>query len=173
MLDSFTELIPGCSKKATDHYILYKCVNQVWLRYDNEVVKKANLTGQFHVNLAFFRHVQTSTAVKFDLDFATIKQSRVKRSVTFSLPTGDEIPEKLPKLYGSKSGQKSIRAKSFAIPSTSVDTSENIEGPSADIPLVSEGATSADTPSGEEQASTSEGVKIAADVSDSEDFQFE
>ena len=110
MLDSFTKLSPGCSKKATDHYILYKCVNQVWLRYDNEVVKKANLTGNFHVNLTFLRHVQTSTAVQFDLDFATIKQSRVKRSVTFSLPTGDELPEKLPKLYGSKSGQKSIQA---------------------------------------------------------------
>ena len=54
MLDSFTELIPGHSKKATDHYILYKCVNQVWLRYDNEVVKKANLAGHFRVNLAFF-----------------------------------------------------------------------------------------------------------------------
>ena len=137
------------------------------------MVKKANLAGQFHVNLAFIRHVQTSTAVKYDVHFATIKQSRVKRSVTFSLPTGDEIPEKLPKLYGSKSGQKSICAKSSAIPSTSVDTSENIEGPSADIPLVSEGATSEDTPSGEEQASTSEGVKIASDVSVSEDFQYE
>ena len=136
------------------------------------MVKKANLAGQFRVNLAFFRHVQTSTAVKYDLDFAKIKQSRV-RSVTFSLPTGDDIPEKLPKLYGSKSGQKSIRAKSSAIPSTSVDTSENIEGPTADIPLVSEGGTSADTPSGEEQASTSEGVKIASDVSVTEDFQFE
>ena len=173
MLDSFTELIPGRSKKTTDHYILYKRVNQIWLRYDNEVVKKANLAGHFRVNLAFFRHVQTSTAVKFAIDFATIKQSRVKRSVTFSLPKGDENPEKLPKLYGSKSGQKSIRAKSSAIPSTSVDTSENIEGPSADIPLVSEGATSADTPSGQEQASTSEGLKIASDVSVSEDFQFE
>ena len=93
--------------------------------------------------------------------------------MTFSLPTGDELPEKLPKLYGSKSGQKKFRAKSSAIPSTSVDTSENIEGPSADIPLVSEGATFADTPSGEEQASTSEGVKLASDVSVSEDFQFE
>ena len=137
------------------------------------MVKKANLAGHFHVNLAFFRHVQTSTAVQFDLDFATIKQSRAKRSVTFSLPTGNELPEKLPKLYGSKSGQKSICAKSSAIPSTSVDTSQNIEGPSADIPLVSEGAISADIPSEEEQASTSERVKLAPDVSVSEDFQFE
>ena len=137
------------------------------------MVKKANLAGQFRVNLAFFRHVQTSTAVKFAIDFATIKQSRVKRSATFSLPKGNENPGKLPKLYGSKSGQKSIHAKSSAIPSTSVDTSENIEGPSAYIPLVSEGATSADTPSGQEQASTSEGLKIASDVSVSEDFQFE
>ena len=173
MLDSFTELIPGHSKKATDHYILYKRVNQVWLRYDNELVKKANLAGQFCINVAFFRHVQTSTAVKYEIDFATIKQSRARRSVTFSLPTADELPEKLPKLYASKSGQKSIPPKSSAIPSTSVDTSENIEGPIPDIPLVSESATSGDTPSGEEQPSTSEGVKIASDVSVSEDFQFE
>ena len=124
------------------------------------MVKKANLAGQFCVNLAFFRHVQTSTAVKFDLDFATIKQSRVNRSVTFSLPTGDEIPEKLPKLYGSKSDQKSIRAKSSAIPSTSADTSENIEGPSADIPLVSEGATSADTPSGKKRPQQVKGSRL-------------
>ena len=168
MLDSFTELIPGCSKNATDHYILYKRVNQVWLWYDNELVKKANLTGQFFRQ--FFRHVQTSTAVKYDIDFAIIKQIRVRRSVTFLLPTADDIPEKLPKLYGSKSGQKIICAKSSAIHSTSVDTSENIEGPSADIPLVSEGAISADTPSGEEQTSTSEGGKIASDVSVSGDF---
>ena len=169
MLDSFTELIPGHSKKATDHYILYKCVNQVWLLYDNELVKKANLAGQFCINLAFFRHVHSSTAV----DFATIKQSRARRSVTFSLPTDDEVPEKLPKLYASRSGQKSICPKSSAIPSTSVDTSENIEGPSAEIPVVSERGTSVDTPSGQEQPSMGEGVKIASDVSVSEDFQFE
>ena len=138
MLDSFTELIPGRSKKATDHYILYKCVNQVWLRYDNEVVKKANLAGQFHVNLAFFRHLQSSIAVKYELDFATIKQSRARRSVTFSMPTADEIPAKLPKLYASNSGQKSIPAKSSVIPSTSLDTPDNIEGANADMPLVSQ-----------------------------------
>ena len=115
--------------------------------------------------------MQTSTAVKFDIDFAAIKQSRVKRSVTFAVPKGDQIPHKLPKLYGSKSGQKSICTKSSAIPSNSVDTSENMEGPSPHIPLVSEGATSADTPSGQQQASTSEGLKIASDVSVSEDFQ--
>ena len=54
-----------------------------------------------------------------------------------------------------------------------MDTSENIEGPSLQIPVVSEGGTSVDTPSGQEQPSTSEGVKIASDVSVSEDFQFE
>ena len=93
--------------------------------------------------------------------------------MSFSLPTDDEVPEKLPKLYASRSGQKSIHPKSSAIPSTSVDTSENIEGLSPEIPVVSEGGTSVDTPSGQEQPSTSEGVKIASDLSVSEDFQFE
>ena len=93
--------------------------------------------------------------------------------MTFSLPTDDEVPEKLPKLYPSRSGQKSIHPKSSAIPSTSVDTSQNIEGPTPELPVVSEGGTSVDTPSGKEQPSTSEGVKIASDVSASEDFQFE
>ena len=135
----------------------------------NELVKKANLAGQFCINLAFFRHVHSSTTVKYDIDVATIKQSRARRSVSFSLPTDDEVPEKLPKLYASRSGQKSIHPKSSAIPSTSVDTSQNIEGPSPEIPVVSEGGTSVDTPSDQEQG---EGVKIASDVSVSEDFQF-
>ena len=90
--------------------------------------------------------------------------------MSFSLPTDDEVPEKLPKLYASRSSQKSIHPKSSAIPSTSMDTSQNIEGPSPEIPVVSEGGTSVDTPSDQEQG---EGVKIASDVSVSEDFQFE
>ena len=100
-------------------------------------MKKANLAGQFRINLAFFRNVHTSTAVKYDIDFATIKQGRARRSVTFSLPTDDEVPEKLPKLYASKSGQKSIQPKSLAIASTSLETSENIEGPTVEMSLVS------------------------------------
>ena len=66
--------------------------------------------------------------------------------MTFSLPTEDEVPEKLPKLYASKSGQKSIHPKSSAIASTSLDTSENIEGPTVEMPVVSEGGTSVGTP---------------------------
>ena len=106
MLDSFTELIPGHSKKQLTIII---CTNMS-IKYGCDMIMKwsrrQTSLATFRVNLAFFRHVQTSTAVQFDLDFATIKQSRVKRSVTFSLPTGNELPEKLPKLYGSKSGQK-------------------------------------------------------------------
>ena len=145
----------------------------MWLHYDNEQVKKANLAGQFCINLAFFRHVHTSTAVKYDIDFATIKQGMARRSVTFSLPTDDEVPEKLPKLYASKSGQKSIHPKSSAIASTSLDTSENIEGPTVEMPVVSEGGTSVGTPSVLPKSSTSSGVQSASDVGAIEDFQFE
>ena len=54
-----------------------------------------------------------------------------------------------------------------------MDTSKNIERPSIEIPVVSEGGTSVGTPSVLAKASTSEGVKSASDVSASEDFQFE
>ena len=93
--------------------------------------------------------------------------------MTFSVPTDNKLPEKLPKLYASRSGEKSICPKSSAIPSTSVDTSQNIGGPSVEMPVVSEGDTSVGTPSVLAKASTSEGVKSASDVSASEDFQFE
>ena len=78
-MDSFIELIPGRSSKAPDHYITYKKVRDIWLSYDDTHCKKANLSGKFRVNLAFFRHLHRSKCVKYDLDFAEIKQGRARK----------------------------------------------------------------------------------------------
>ena len=79
----------------------------------------------------------------------------------------------MPKLYASKSGQKGIPTKSSTKPSTPVDPSENIEGETLEMPLVSEGVTSVGTPSVLPESSTSAGLQTASDVSATEDFQFE
>ena len=134
---------------------MYKHVNQVWLRYDNENIKKANLAGHFRMNLAFFRHVKTSTAVQYQIDFATIKQARGRRSVSFGHLADDEVLEKLPKVYPSKSVQKSIWTKSSTKPSTSVEASQNIEGETVEMPLTSKGASTIGTPSVLSKSSTS------------------
>ena len=152
---------------------MYKCVNQVWLRYDNEIVKKANLSGQFRINLAFFRHINSSTAVKYVMDFAVIKQSRAKRSVTFAVPTEEDLPEKLPKLYSSKLGQKSIRSKSSAIPSTSHQASIDNQDANVEIPIVSQVDTSVGTPSVVSKPATTQAIKIGIDVSGTQCLDFE
>ena len=167
MLDSFTELIPGHSKKAIDHYIVYKRVNQVWLCYDNELVKKANLSGNFRINLAFFRHVRTSTAVQYQIDFAVIKQGRARCSAITALGSDTDVAEKLPKLYGSKSDQKSILAKYSAIASTSTVTSETIQDASGVTPLVSQSAACDSTPSVITNPVINTGLAIASDVTPS------
>ena len=135
--------------------------------------EKSHLAGQFRVNLAFFRHVQTSTAVQYQIDFATIKQARGRRSVSFAPSADDEVPEKLPKLYPSKSGQKSIWPKSSAKPSTSVGSSENIKGETVEMPLVSGAGTSVGTPSVVSKSSTSGPLQTGTDLSATEDFQFQ
>ena len=173
VLDSFTELIPGCSKKSADHYLVYRHVNQVWLRYDNEMVKKANLSENFRINLAFFRHVHTSTAVNYEIDFAVIKQGRARRSVSFAMATDIDVPQKLAKLSGTESGEKSLPCKSSAIPSSSAGTSESVEDPSSVIPVQSEGADSIPTPSVLEKTSTVKGVTSASDPGGTEDFDLE
>ena len=173
ILDSFTELIPGHSKRSSDHYLVYKCVNQVWLRYDNEMVKKANLSGNFWINLAFFRHVHTSTAVNYEIDFAVIKQGRARRSVSFAAGTNIDLPQKLAKRSGTDSEQKSLLCKSSAIPSTSAGTSQSVEDVSSLIPVESEGADSITTPSVIENQSTVKGVTSVSDAAGTEDFDIE
>ena len=78
-MDSFIELVPSRSSKAPDHYITYKKVRDIWLSYDDTHCKKANLSGKFRVNLAFYRHLHRSKCVMYDLDFAVIKQGRARK----------------------------------------------------------------------------------------------
>ena len=78
-----------------------------------------------------------------------------------------DVAEKLPKLYGSKSGQKSILAKYLAIASTSTVTSETIQDPSGVTPLGSESAGSASTPSVVTNPVTNTGLAIPSDVTPS------
>ena len=100
LLDSFVELVPSRSSKSPDHYITYKKVRDTWLSYDDTHCKKANLTGKFRVNLAFYRHLQRSKSVNYDLDFAIIKQGRARKK-----------PPPMPK--GKGAGKKGVgRGKS-------------------------------------------------------------
>ena len=46
----------------------------MWLSLDNTEVKKANMSGMFRVNLAFYRNINTSKCVDYNIDFAAIKQ---------------------------------------------------------------------------------------------------
>ena len=60
LLDSFIELVPAVTKKSADHYVVFKKVRDMWLSLDNTEVKKANMSGMFRVNLAFYRNINTS-----------------------------------------------------------------------------------------------------------------
>ena len=79
LLDSFIELVPAVSKKSADHYVVFKKVCDIWLSLDNTEVKKANTSGMFRVNLAFYRNINTSHCVEYNLDFAEIKQGCARR----------------------------------------------------------------------------------------------
>ena len=83
-MDSFIELAPAKSKKGCDHYITYKKLNQVWIRIDNDNIKKAALSGLFKVNLAFYKNSKTGTSVTYNIDFAQIKTYRGRKSVSFA-----------------------------------------------------------------------------------------
>ena len=143
------------------------------MRYDNETVKKANLSGDFQINLAFFRYVHTSTAVNYDIDFAVMKQGRARRSVTFAAATNIDIPEKLPKLSGTDSGEQSLQCKSSAIPSTSAGTCESVEDVSSLLAVQSQGVHSITTPPVVDNPSTDKGVATVSDAGGTEDFDIE
>ena len=105
-MDSFIELVPSRSSKSPDHYITYKKVRDIWLSYDDTHCKKANLSGKFRVNLAFYRHLQRSKCVMYDLDFAIIKQGRARKKIP-PMPKG--------KGTGKKSSVKRQSVDSIAL----------------------------------------------------------
>ena len=78
-MDSFIELVPAVTKKSADHYVVFKKVCDMWLSVDNTEVKKANMSGMFRVSLAFYRNINTSKCVDYNIDFAAIKQGCTRR----------------------------------------------------------------------------------------------
>ena len=119
ILDSFIELVPAVTKKSSDHYVVFKKVRDMWLSLDNTEVKKANLTGMFRVNLAFYRNINTSKCVDYNIDFVDIKQGRARRR-----------PPLLVKSHPKYSGQNDKGKKSSTQPQLSIpdDPSKELVG---------------------------------------------
>ena len=121
------------------------------------MVKKANLSGEFQINLAFFRHLQTLTAVNYQIDFAVIKQGRARHSVTFAAGTKIDIPEKVSKMSATDSAEQSILCKSSAITSTSAGTCESEENVSSLLVVESQGVHTITKPPVLDKPSTDKG----------------
>ena len=81
----------------------------MWLSLDNTEVKKANMSGMFRVNLAFYRNINTSKCVDYNIDFAAIKQGCTRRR-----------PPLLVKSHPKYSGQKGKGKKSSVQPQLSI-----------------------------------------------------
>ena len=81
----------------------------MWLSLDNTEVKKANMSGMFRVNLAFYRNINTSKCVDYNIDFVAIKQGCTRRR-----------PPLLVKSHPKYSGQKGKGKKSSAQPQLSI-----------------------------------------------------
>ena len=109
LLDSFIELVPAVTKKSADHYVVFKKVRDMWLSLDNTEVKKANMSGMFRVNLAFYRNINTSKCVDYNIDFVAIKQGRARRH-----------PPLLVKSHPKYSGPKGKGKKSSTQPQLSI-----------------------------------------------------
>ena len=109
-MDSFIELVPAVTKKSSDHYVVFKKVCDMWLSLDNTEVKKANLSGMFRVNLAFYRNINTSKCVDYNIDFVAIKQGRARRRLPL-------LVKSHPKYSGQNDkGKKSSTQPQLSIP---------------------------------------------------------
>ena len=102
-------MVPAVTKKSADHYVVFKKVRDMWLSLDNTEVKKANMSGMFRVNLAFYHNINSSKCVDYNIDFAAIKQGRARR-----------CPPLLVKSHPKYSGQKGKGKKSSAQPQLSI-----------------------------------------------------
>ena len=109
LLDSFIELVPAVTKKSADHYVVFKKVHDMWLSLDNTEVKKANMSGMFRVNLAFYRNINTSKCVDYNIDFVAIKQGCARRR-----------PPLLVQAHPKYSGQNGKGKKSSTQPQLSI-----------------------------------------------------
>ena len=82
----------------------------MWLSLDNTEVKKANMSGMFRVNLAFYHNINTSKCVDYNIDFAAIKQGHARRCPPL-------LVKSHPKYLGQKGkGKKSSTQPQLSIP---------------------------------------------------------
>ena len=85
-------------------------MRDTWLSLDNTEIKKANMSGMFRVNLAFYRNINTSKCVEYNIDFAPIKQGRARRRPPF-------LVKSHPKYSGQNvKGKKSSTQPKLSIP---------------------------------------------------------
>ena len=56
----------------------------MWIRIDNDEIKKAALAGMFRVNLAFYKNRETASSVQYNIDFAQIKTARSRRNASLA-----------------------------------------------------------------------------------------
>ena len=94
-LDSFIELIPGKRGYGANHYICFKRINQVWLCFDDTVVRKAYLGETFRVMLAFYRNISSTKPIMYQFNLAQFKQMpkpRAKMSVVASGRKSQKTP---------------------------------------------------------------------------------
>ena len=120
-MDAFIELVPARNKKSCAHYITYKKLNQVWIRIDDDVIKKAALSGEFQVNLAFYKNAQTATSVSYNIDFAKIKTHRSRRGVSLSKTSNVSESHPVKKNRKIKKSEK-ISSKSLVQEDSTVHT---------------------------------------------------
>ena len=82
----------------------------MWLSVDNTEVKKANMSGMFRVNLAFYCNINTSKCVDYNIDFLAIKQGHARRHPPL-------LVKSHPKYSGQKGkGKKSSMQQQLSIP---------------------------------------------------------
>ena len=93
--------------------------------------------------------------------------------MSFAAGTKIDIPEKLPKLSATDSGEQSLQCKSSAIPSTSAGTCESAENVSSLLVVESQGVDSITTPPVLDKPSTDKGVATVSDAADAEDLDIQ
>ena len=77
VVDSWVEFI-SCRKavttlesKETGHYICYKYVNGILLRFNDALVNRVDMLSQYHINLILYRHYDID-AYKWEIDLGFV-----------------------------------------------------------------------------------------------------
>ena len=68
--------------KETGHYICYKYVNGILLRFDEALVNRVDMLSQYHINLILYRHYDID-AYKWEIDLGFV--AHLNQQVTYGL----------------------------------------------------------------------------------------